>query len=153
MKSRLLAVCMLLVACGTPKTPAELEAGLNDPDPKVRRNSADGLRDGGDVPPDAVPKLLAAIANEKEPEVIGAELITLGASGVAEAKPIICKYVGGGPNGDVRMSRWASHAQTAWLKKNPMEKGCSGVSTVPEVPVNAPSAAPAAAPNGDTRSM
>jgi hypothetical protein len=140
--SVLISLALGSAACGHPRSPAELEAGLNDPDPKVRRTSADGLRHGDDVPADAVPKLLAAIANEKDPEVYGAELITLGASGVADAKPLICKNIGGG--GDVRMSRWANHAWQAFERKNP---GAKCDSTAPAA------AAPSAAPTSDQRSM
>jgi hypothetical protein len=158
MKSQLLVGYMLLgaaislgsIACGTPKTPAELESGLDSPDPKVRRNSADGLRSGDQVPAEALPKLFAAIDKEQDQEAYGAELITLGASGSADAKPYICKNIGGGKGGDVRMSRWANHALTAWLRHNPNANGCTGISTVPEVPVNA---APAATPTSDSRSM
>jgi hypothetical protein len=132
-----------VVGCGHARSPAELEDGLNDPDPQVRRNSADGLRNREGVPDEAVPKLLAAIDKEQDPEAYGAEMITLGASGKPEAKPPICKKFG---DGDVRMSRWANHAMTLWLKKNPGSNGCTGVSTVPEVPKNAPPGTEASAP-------
>jgi len=148
MKTQILAVCILspvlalaplgLLGCGHPRSPAELEAGLDSPDPAERRNAADGLRSRDGVPQEAIPKLLATIDKEQNPEAYGAEMITLGASGVPEARPYICKKIGGGEGGDVRMSRWASHALTAWLKKNPESNGCKGVSTVPEVPKNAP---------------
>ncbi len=131
------------VGCGPAKSPAELEAGLNDPDPAIRRSSADSLRSRNGVPAEAIPKLLAAIDKEQDPEAYGAEMITLGASGVPEAKPYICKKFG---DPDIRMSRWANHAQLAWLKKNPGSNGCTGVATVPEVPKNAPAGAPASEP-------
>jgi hypothetical protein len=159
MKFKLLAVCTLssvmvslafvATGCGHPRSPAELEAGLNDPDPAVRRKSADGLRHGDEVPPDAVPKLLAAIDKEQDVEAYGAELITLGTSGAAEARPYLCKNISGG--GDVRMSRWANHALTAWLRKNPGSTGCMGV------PAGGSSAAPTSAPPatsaGDQKSI
>lgn len=134
--------------CGHPRSPAELEAGLNDPDPQVRRNSADGLRHGDDVPAEAIPKLLAAIDKEQDQEAYGAELITLGASGAAEARPYLCKNNVSG--GDPRMSRWTSHALTAWLRKNPGSTGCMGV------PAGAGTANPTSPPpaaTSDTRSM
>jgi HEAT repeats len=160
MKSQMLAGCMLsavmislafaTAGCGHPRSPAELEAGLDDPDPVVRRKSADGLRHGDEVPAEAIPKLLAAISKEQDPEVYGAELITLGASGVPDAKPLICKSIGGGPSGDVRMSRWASHALTAWMRNNPTAPGCSGT---PLTPAGATPASPPPAATTDTRSM
>lgn len=148
MKAAILLVTGLaigLAGCRHPKSPAELESGLQDPDPAVRRNAADGLRDGDDVPPEALPKLYAALDKEDNPEALGAELITVGASGAPEALPYICKYIGGGGSGDVRMSRWANHALTNWKKKNPSAAGCNG-----QVPVSpTPNAAtPSATPGG-----
>jgi hypothetical protein len=160
MKSQMLAVCMLstvlvslafvTTGCGHPRSPAELEAGLDDSDPVVRRKSADGLRHGDEVPAEAVPKLLAAISKEQDQEVYGAELITLGASGAPDAKPYICKNIGGGPGGDVRMSRWASHALTAWMRKNPTASSCTGSQTTPN---GATPTTPPPAATTDTRSM
>ncbi|MEO8875802.1 MAG: HEAT repeat domain-containing protein [Polyangiaceae bacterium] len=157
MKLQKVAVCMFLTAllplgvfgCGHPRSPAELEAGLDSPDPVQRRSAADGLRSREGVSAEALPKLYAAIDKEQDQEAYGAELITLGASGDAKALPYICKNVGGGADGDVRMSRWANHALQAWEKKNPGSNGCKGASTVtPEAPKNQPTA-----PAGDTRSM
>ncbi len=134
MKAAILLVTGLaigLAGCRHPKSPAELESGLQDPDPAVRRNAADGLRDDDFVAPEALPKLYAALDKEDNPEALGAELITVGTSGAPEALPYICKYVGGGGSGDVRMSRWASHALKNWKAKNPSAAGCNG-----QVPVS-----------------
>lgn len=145
-----------VVACGHPKSPAELEAGLQSPDPVERRKSADGLRSGDEVPPEAVAQLCAAADKETNPEALGAELIALGISGAPDAKPRICKRFG---DPDVRMSRWANHAMQAWLKKNEGQKGCMGgdsgvvitgapTSTAPTATPTATSTAPAPPPPG-----
>jgi hypothetical protein len=126
MKAILFAMGLLslgAVGCGTPKSPAELEAGLQSPDPVERRKAADGLRKGDEVPPEAVPMLAAAADKEVDPQALGAMLIALGVSGSPEAKPRICKRFG---DPDVKMSRWANHAMQAWLKQNPGQKGCTG---------------------------
>jgi hypothetical protein len=130
-----IAVCSSLgsIACAPPKTPAELEIGLESADPNVRRSSADELRDGGRVPAATVPKLYAAIDKEHDPEVYGAMLLTLGASGDMGAKPYICGNAGGQGIDDPRVSRWQSNAQVAWLRKNPDQGGCS-MSSIQEVP-------------------
>ncbi|MEO7109218.1 MAG: hypothetical protein ABI183_02170, partial [Polyangiaceae bacterium] len=129
------AACISLgaVACGHPKTPAELESGLESADPSVRRTSADDLRDGGRVPSGALPKLYAAIDKEHDPEAYGAMVITLGASGDAGARSYVCGKLGGEGIDDPRVSRWRGTAQTAWLRKNPDQGGCS-MSMIQEVP-------------------
>ena len=147
MKKRLIGVILggltlgSIAACGHPKSPAELEAGLQSPDPVDRRKAADGLRSGDEVPPDAVAKLCAAADKETNPEALGAELIALGVSGAPDAKPRICKRFG---DPDVRMSRWANHALQAWLKKNEGQKGCTGDDAV--VVTGAPTSSGSAAP-------
>lgn len=131
------AVLGSIAGCGTPKSPAELEAGLQSPDPVDRRKAADGLRKGDEVPPEAVAQLCAAADKETNPDALGAELIALGVSGSPDAKPRICKRFG---DPDVRMSRWANHAMQAWLKKNEGQKGCGAGDGV--VITSAPTAAP-----------
>ncbi|MGH7285569.1 MAG: HEAT repeat domain-containing protein [Polyangiaceae bacterium] len=124
-----------IMGCGTPKSPAELESGLQSPDPVERRKSADGLRKGDEVPPEAVAQLCAAADKETNPEALGAELIALGVSGSPDAKPRICKRFG---DPDVRMSRWANHAMQAWLTKNEGQKGCTGSDATAAMPTAAP---------------
>lgn len=128
-----IAVCIFSIACGHPKSPVELENGLESADPAVRRDSADGLRDGGKVPDDALPKLYAAIFKEHDADAYGAELITLGTSGDEAARPYICGNVGGQGIDDARVSRWQNRALSAWMKKNPDQGGCS-MSAIEEVP-------------------
>lgn len=142
-----LGISFVVAGCRHPKSPAELEAGLDSPEPEERRHAADGLRDGDEVPPEAIPKLLAAADKETDPQALGAELITLGTSGVPDAKPRICKKFG---DGDVRMSRWANHAMQAWQRKNPGQPGCTGgdSSSSYTAPVGSGGAAPAPTPTG-----
>ncbi len=128
-----------IAGCGHPRSPAELEAGLQSPDPVERRKAADGLRKGDEVPPEAVGMLGAAADKETNPDALGAELIALGVSGAPDAKPRICKRFG---DPDVRMSRWANHAMQAWLKKNEGQKGCAGDAAT--ATTMAPTAAPTA---------
>jgi hypothetical protein len=120
-------------ACAKPKTPAELEIGLESADPSVRRDSADDLREDGRVAADAVPKLYTAIDKEHDAEAYGAMVVTLGVSGDLGARPYICGQVGGQGIDDPRVSRWRGTAQTAWLRKNPDQGGCS-MSSLEEVP-------------------
>ncbi len=102
-------------ACKDPKTPAESIAELRSPDPNARQSAADDLRTDNGVPAEAVSPLLQAIQTEQEPKVRGAILITLGRSGVPEAKPIIDQHI----NTDDRdMRRWASRALKYWLIAN-----------------------------------
>ncbi|MEO8800764.1 MAG: hypothetical protein ABI551_22935 [Polyangiaceae bacterium] len=131
-----IAACLVLTltACAKPKPAAELESGLESPDPRVRRSSADDLRDGP-VPAEAIPRLYAAMAKEHDAEAYGAMLITLGASGDLAAKPYVCGDAGGKGIDDERIARWQSHALTAWLHKNPDQGGCS-MSSIEEVPAS-----------------
>lgn len=128
------ALALSSIACAKAKTPAELESGLASPDPKVRRDSADDLRDGP-VPEDALPRLYAAIDKEHDAEAYGAELLTLGASGDMDAKPYVCGTKGGTGISDERVSRWMGHALVAWRKKNPDQGGCE-MSEIQEVPIS-----------------
>src|SRR6185503_10552906 len=75
--------------CKEPKTPDQSIADLRSPDPNERRSAADDLRTDQGVLPQAVSPLLQAIQAEQDPKARGAMLITLGKSGVPEAKPLI----------------------------------------------------------------
>ena len=110
-----LVALIALSACRDPKTVPQLVAELRHPDPGVRRSAADDLRMEGGVPAEAVEPLLQAVAVEQNKGAHGAMLITLGRSGVPEAKP----YIDGAipvPDKDVR--RWAARALKYWLVAN-----------------------------------
>ena len=102
-----------MAACNrTPKSVPNMIANLRHPDPAERRRAADGLRMDFGVPAEAIDPLLAAIGAERDKHAHGAMLITLGKSGVPEAKP----HIDGAlpvPDEDVR--RWAARALKYWL--------------------------------------
>lgn len=97
------------------ESPAEAVAALNDPSWEVRRHAADKLRDDGGPSPQAIPALWAAIQREREPHAYGAMLITLGASGIPEVRPLIDARVNAA---DEDMQRWARRALKYWLVAN-----------------------------------
>jgi HEAT repeat protein len=104
-----------VAACREPKTVPQLVSELQSPDAGVRRNAADDLRMEGGVPAEAIQPLLKAVSVEQDKGAHGAMLITLGKSGVPEAKP----YIDGAipvPDKDVR--RWAARALHYWLVAN-----------------------------------
>lgn len=132
----------IVVACGggaPPKSEADLRTGLASPDPNVRRDSADELRDRG-VPDDAVPNLLLAVRDEKNPEALSAMLLALGASGAAAARDPICQHYS---DSDKDVAHAADRAFMQWAKRNPDQGSCTGMSTLQEVPSDqGPSAVP-----------
>src|SRR5262245_18775015 len=117
-----LAILVTLAAsCREPHTPADSIAGLDNPDPGERQSAADDLRNDSGVPPEAIRPLLDHYARESVPKVRGAILITLGRSGVPEAKPLIDQAI---PTDDRDMRRWAGRALKYWLIANrPMAEG------------------------------
>jgi len=117
MRAHALAICLALswVGCREPRTTNEVVADLRNPDPDKRQNAADDLRTDQGVPAEAIPHLLQAIQTEQNPKAYGAMLITLGRSGVAEAKPLIDARI---PDMDRDMRRWVSRALKYWLIAN-----------------------------------
>jgi HEAT repeat protein len=101
-----------LAACREPKSVPQLVSELRHPDPKERRHAADELRMDSGVPAEAIRPLLDAITVEKDKYAHGAMLITLGRSGVPEAKPFIDAAI---PVADVDVRRWAARALHFWL--------------------------------------
>lgn len=101
------------VACRRgPKSVPQMIASLRHPVASERRRAADDLRMDVGVPAEAIDPLLEAITVERDKKAHGAMLITLGKSGVPEAKP----HIDGAlpvPDADVR--RWASRALKFWL--------------------------------------
>lgn len=110
-----LSLAIPSIGCGHPRTPAELIADLKNPEAPKRRDAADRLRTDQGVPKEAIGPLLEAASTEKDPRVVGAILITLGRSGVPEAKPLIDQQI---PSMDKDMRRWAARALKFWMIEN-----------------------------------
>jgi hypothetical protein len=108
----LLLAVVALAACREPKTVPHLIADLRNPDAAERRRAADDLRMDNGVPAEAIRPLLDAITVERDKRAHGAMLITLGKSGVPEAKPFIDAAI---PVPDEDVRRWASRALKFWL--------------------------------------
>ena len=106
---------LTLSGCRQPKTVNTLLVELRSPDWKTRRSAADDLRTKQGVPEQAIGPLLEGIAVEQQKETYGAMLITLGRSGVAEAKPWIDRTI---PTTDRSMRRWAARSLKYWLIAN-----------------------------------
>jgi hypothetical protein len=102
--------------CHTTMPPDQALMSLESPDPEVRRHGADALRTERGVPPEAVAPLLEALESERDPQVRGAILITLGRSGSSEAKPLIDRAVQTASAPDER--RWALRALKYWELQN-----------------------------------
>jgi hypothetical protein len=107
-----LALSTTTVGCREPRTTDQLVAELRSPDPKSRRAAADDLRMDAGVPPQAIPALLESARAERDPPALGAMLITLGASGHPDAKPLIDAQI---PTMDPDMRRWAGRALKYWM--------------------------------------
>jgi hypothetical protein len=88
---------------------------LRSLDPDERRVAADELRAAGGPAPTAVPYLFEAISHERNPATYGAMLITLGASGAPEARPLIEARL---RDPDSAMRRWAGTAMDYWSARN-----------------------------------
>lgn len=95
-----------------PKSVPHLIGELRHPQAKHRRSAADDLRMDNGVPQEAIGPLLEAAGVERDPGALGAMLITLGRSGVPEAKPYIDGQI---PSRDKDMRRWASRALRYWF--------------------------------------
>jgi HEAT repeat protein len=104
-----------LCACRQPRTTSDLVADLRNPSPQERRRAADGLRTDDGVPAEAIGPLLQAVQVERDRGAFGAMMITLGRSGVPEAKPLIDARI---PEPDPDMRRWAARALKYWLIAN-----------------------------------
>ena len=116
---RLLALALLVAlavsGCREPRTTADLVSDLRSPSADVRRDAADGLRMDEGVPAEAIGPLLQAAQAEKDRKAFGAMMITLGRSGVPEAKPLIDARI---PEPDRDMRRWAARALKYWMIAN-----------------------------------
>jgi len=90
-------------------------AMLDSADWMVRQRAAVALAEGAGPPAEAVPPLYRAMFKERNPQVYGAMLIAIGASGIAEARPLIDARIND-PDGD--MQQWARTALKRWLVAN-----------------------------------
>lgn len=139
------------------KTPAEMVANLRSPEWETRRHAADQLRDDGGPAPEALPALYAAMAHEQHPKAYGAMLITLGASGIPEARPLIDARLND-PSADMR--RWSKRALNQWLVRNGLlsedddmpPPGHPLYGPPPPLPPSAPGSHPGLAPAVDQAS-
>lgn len=103
----------ILFACNRqPKTVPHLIARLRHPDPDEREDAADDLQLKHGVPIEAIGPLLQAISVERDPDAHGAMLMTLGKSGVPEAKPHIDGAI---PVPDADVRKYAAKALKNWL--------------------------------------
>jgi len=73
------------------------------------------LTEGEGPPVEAVPRLWRALGKEQNPEAYGAMLVALGASGIAEVRPLIDARLND-PDGDTQ--RFARAALKRWLVRN-----------------------------------
>jgi hypothetical protein len=117
----LAAASLTVIGCREARSPAELIADLQSPDPRDRTAAAHDLRRGGGVPPQAVAALFQAIQVEQNKKARGEELVALAVSGSPQAEPFICQAV---YDPDVDVRRWGKQALTIWLPMNQRSKGC-----------------------------
>jgi hypothetical protein len=125
------------------RTPVHWIGKLRSAEWEERRKAAVELRKDGGPLPEATHQLLWSIQYEQNPEVCGEMLITLGASGAAEAKPIIDARIQG-PDEDVRKA--AKRALKEWLVRNSLMGQRDDLPPPPHAfygPVHVPPGAPA----------
>lgn len=91
-----------------------LAYGLGNPDADEREDAAKDLRDDGGPPMDSVPHLLTAIRQEQNKKAFAQMMITLGASGSPEAKPIIDAHL---THQDEDLREAAEDAAKRWYKR------------------------------------
>jgi hypothetical protein len=99
-----------------PRTPIELASELRRGDEGDREDAAKDLRKYPDALPEVLPHVFAALQVEKDADIYGELLVTLGHWGVPAAQP----YIEGGlshPDGDI--SRRARKALSLWSDRNP----------------------------------
>jgi hypothetical protein len=90
-------------------------AKLQSPDAGQRRDGAKDLTGPQGPPPEAIGALVGAAQRENVPRALQAELGALGASGVAEAEPILTSHLDD-PDKSTRQA--AQRAYKAWRAKN-----------------------------------
>lgn len=94
---------------------ASIAYGLGAATPNEREDAAKRLRDNDGPPPDAVPAILKALERENDTEAEEELLITLGASGAPEAKPILEQHLN---DADRSVRKGAERGLDRWAKKN-----------------------------------
>lgn len=136
----LTAATALTAGCRPPKQPRELASTLlSSPNPDERKDAAHDLRDDDGPPMDMVPALVNALNREKDAEVYGQILLTLGASGAPEAKPYLEVNINN-RNRDVR--RAAEKGLELWSKKNPNGVAPPTIPVLPGGPAEPPGPPP-----------
>jgi hypothetical protein len=98
-----------------PRSAGAMVAQLASADWQARQKAAEELGQGEGPPASAVPALYAALRKEQDARVQGALLVAFGASGAAEAKPLIDARIAD-PDADAQ-----GHARRAlkkWLVRN-----------------------------------
>jgi len=142
--SHFLVLSLSVLAAACHRGPADPLAALKSPDPGERRSAADMLRDDPGPTPEEARAVLEAIKTETDEKAYGAMMITLGASGLPEAEPVICGKMYAP---DARNRAWANKALKLYLQRNRAAKGCPPPGEAPAAAAPAPAAgAPAAAP-------
>jgi hypothetical protein len=123
-------------------------ARLQSPDPDEREDAAENLRDSGGPPAGVVPYVIAAVQRENDPKALREELLTLGASGAPEARPILEQHMSH-PDEDVR--RTANKAYGMWRERAAYLAGRYRVAypTPPPRPMPGPPGAPPPPPASD----
>src|SRR5438034_8655435 len=118
----ILAAMPLFLACAgvncrlaEPRTTMPAIAMLDSADWVVRQGAAVALAEGVGPPVEAVPPLYRAMFKERNPQVYGAMLIAIGASGISEAKPLIDARIN---DPDQDMQQQARTALRRWLVRN-----------------------------------
>jgi len=108
-----LALALFTAACHH-MSPEQAMAHLHDPDPTARQHAADALR-SENMSPQEVQALLEAVRGEQELKARAAMMISLGASGAQEAKPVIDDYVMRAQSFDEQ--KYAGRALKYWMWK------------------------------------
>lgn len=111
------AVLILSAApgCRPPLTVDQLVSDLQSPSAGKRRRAATDLQTPEGIPEEAIPALLAAARTETDPGALGVMLMTIGKSGVPEARPIIDQYL---PTADRGLRTKVGRALQAWFVAN-----------------------------------
>ena len=93
---------------------SSIVARLGSPDPDDREDAAKDLRRDNGPPLAAVPYLIAAVASETENNALENMLLTLGASGAPEARPVLDNHLRH-PEEEIREA--AEKGLTLWAKR------------------------------------
>jgi hypothetical protein len=104
-----------LAGCRPSRPVAQIVVELRDPDPVKRQHAASDLQTKNGVHVQAIPHLLQAASVEQNKEALGAMLVTLGKSGVPEAKGLIDQHI---PTTDLGLRKHLGRALRYWYIAN-----------------------------------